>query len=199
MTSFHRLNETGSRRKEVGLANYAILLAVLLAFLLGTAGTARAQVVQAADRGGLMISVGGTFSGDYLQYGERKMLGVSGFVDFDTPRSVGIEGEASFLTFHQTANVHDEVYSIGPRYHRSIGWKLQPYAKALVGLGEFNFPYNYAQGSYLVISPGAGVDYRLSRRIHIRVVDFEYQLWPQFTYGSMSSGSVSSGIRVRVF
>jgi hypothetical protein len=155
--------------------------------------------VQAADRGGLMISVGGMFSGNYVQYGERKMLGVSGFVDFDTPRRLGIEGEASFPMFHQTANVHDEVYSIGLRYHRNLSRKFQPYAKALVGLGEFNFPYNYAQGSYLVITPGAGIDYRLSRRIHVRAFDVEYQLWPQFTYGSMSAASVSSGIRVRVF
>ena len=199
MKSFHRFNEAGSGSQGVEFAGYAILPAVLLAFLLGMAGTVHAQVVQAADRGGLMISVGGTASGNYLQYGERKMLGVSGFADFDTPRSLGIESEASFLMFHQTANVHDEVYSIGPRYHRNIGWKLQPYAKALVGLGEFNFPYSYAQGSYLVITPGAGIEYRLSRRIHIRAVDFEYQLWPQFTFGSMSAASVSSGIRVRVF
>ena len=71
--------------------------------------------------------------------------------------------------------------------------------KALAGVGEFNFPYNYATGSYLVVAPGGGLDYRINRLIRIRVADFEYQLWPQFTYGSMSSFGVSTGIRVRIF
>jgi len=197
--SFHRVRKSRSGRQGILPGGHAIFSAVLLAICLGMPGAARGQVVPAADRGGLMLSAGGAFSGDYLQYGERKMLGVTGFVDVDTRRDFGIEGEASFKVFRQTANVHDMIYSIGPRYHMNVGGKLQPYAKAMVGLGEFNFPYNYAHGSYMVIAPGAGVDFRLTRRIHFRVADFEYQFWPQFTYGSMTSCSVSSGFSVRIF
>ena len=29
--------------------------------------------------------------------------------------------------------------------------------------------------------------------------DFEYQEWPQFTYGAMNTAGISAGIRVRLF
>ena len=54
----------------------------------------------------------------------------------------------------------------------------------------------------VVIAPGGGVDFRLNRRIHLRLADFEYQFWPQAAYGTtpaFSSIGVSSGIRVRIF
>jgi hypothetical protein len=126
------------------------------------------------------------------------MLGITGFADLDTRRRLGIEGEARWLVFHQTADVHATTYLIGPRYHVNMG-RFQPYAKALVGIGQFNFPYNYARGNYLVVAPGGGVDYRLSRRIYLRLADVEYQYWPQFDFGAMTSVGVSSGIRVRIF
>ena len=170
---------------------------VLLAVCLALSRPVSAQVVPAATGGGFTVSAGATGSGFVLQYGERKMLGVSGFVDADTRRGIGVEAEGRWLEFHQIADVHAETYSIGPRYHMNFG-RFQPYAKGLVGFGDFNFPYNLAHGSYLVITPGAGVDYRLSRRLHWRA-DFEYQLWPQVTFGSMSAYGVSTGIRVRIF
>jgi hypothetical protein len=160
--------------------------------------SAAGQVVQAGRADGDTLFAGVTGSGYYLQYGERKMLGFTGFVDADTRRRYGLEAEGSWMTFHQTANVHASTYTIGPRYRIVLG-RYQPYAKALVGIGEFNFPYNYAHGSYLVIAPGGGVDFRLSRRIRFRLADVEYQYWPQFTYGAMSSISVSTGIRFRIF
>jgi hypothetical protein len=153
---------------------------VLLGWPLGTALTASAQAVQSADAGGPLLSVGGTASGYYLQYGQIKLLGASVFVDADTRRHFGVEAEARWLQFHQ------------------IG-RFQPYVKVLAGVGEFNFPYNYATGSYLVVAPGGGLDYRINRLIRIRVADVEYQLWPQFTYSSMSSVGVSTGIRLRIF
>jgi len=140
--------------------------AVLLATLLGMARPASGQVVPAGQAGGVMLFAGATGSGYYLQYGERKMLGFSGFVDADTRRGYGLEAEGSWMIFHQTANVHTATYMIGPRYHMTFG-RYQPYAKALVGVGKFNFPYNYARGSYLVVAPGGGVDMRLSSRIRL--------------------------------
>jgi hypothetical protein len=175
--------------------------ALLLTACLSVLAPASAQVVPAATAGGFTVSAGAAASGFYLQYGGRKVLGISGFVDADTKRGLGIEAEGRWLEFHQTANVHAETYLVGPRYHMNFG-KFQPYAKGLVGVGDFNFPYNYGHGSYLVISPGAGVDYRLNRRLHWRA-EAEYQLWPQFNYGaantSMTSLGVSTGIRVRIF
>jgi hypothetical protein len=198
MKSLHRFSGMWSGKMGPRPTGQALLPVVFLAIFLALAHAASAQVIPSADAGGLTLFAGVTGSGYYLQYGERKMLGVTGFADLDTRRRLGIEGEARWLVFHQTADVHANTYAIGPRYHLNKG-RFQPYAKALVGIGQFNFPYNYATGNYLVVAPGGGVDYRLNHRIRLRLADFEYQYWPQFTYGAMSSFGVSTGIRVRIF
>jgi hypothetical protein len=33
----------------------------------------------------------------------------------------------------------------------------------------------------------------------LRLADVEYQFWPQFTYGSMTSAGVSVGLRYNIF
>jgi hypothetical protein len=206
------MQDAGSRR-EMNIFNILVQAwggrtartPVFLAIFLALAGAAQAQVVQSADAGGARLSVGGTASGYYLGYGELKIFGASAFVDADTLRRFGVEGEARWLTYHLKADQvgpgadeHATTYLAGPRYHLNLG-RFHPYVKALVGLGQFNYPYNYAQDNDLVIAPGGGLDFRLSHRVSLRAADFEYQLWPQFHYGQMSSFGLSSGIRVRIF
>ena len=177
-------------------AGAACALAVSI-FLAG-ACPASAQVVPAARQGGLSLSAGALGSGSFIQYGQRKMAGITAFVDADTRRRFGIEAEGQWLEWNQTANVHVETYSIGPRYHFEFG-RFQPYAKGLVGFGDFNFPYNYAYGRYFVVTAGGGLDIRLTRHIGFRAADIEYQDWPQFTFGNMTSVNLSAGLRVRIF
>jgi hypothetical protein len=176
----------------------ALCAAALFAVCIIASRTASGQVVPAADSGGYSLIVGATATGDILGYGDRKMLGVAAIADLDTRRRIGLEGEAQWLAFHQTANVHTTTYLIGPRYHLSYG-RFQPYIKGLVGFGQFNYPYNLGTDNDLVLEPGGGLDFRVTRRIRIRVADFEYQIWPQFHYGTFSSYGISTGIRVRVF
>jgi opacity protein-like surface antigen len=185
-------------RMRIGLRYGAALAAVCLVVCLGALGTARAQVVPSAAAGGFRLSAGGTGSGYDLQYGQRKMLGASAFVDADLMRGLGIEAEGRWLEYHQTDDVHVETYSVGLRYHMNLH-RFQPYVKGLIGYGDFNFPFNFAHGRYLVATAGGGVDYRVNHRIHIRVADVEYQDWPQFTYGAMTSVGVSAGLRVGIF
>ena len=185
------------RRPTLRRCNTLIGL-VLFFVTLVAARSASGQARESATAGGVSLWAGAGASGYYLQYGARKNLGVTGFVDADTIRRVGIEVEGRWLDFHQVADVHAETYMIGPRYHFNFS-RFQPYAKGLVGIGEFNFPYSYAHGSYLVVAPGAGVDYRLSHRWSVRVLDIEYQYWPQFTYGAMSSIGATTGLRYRIF
>jgi hypothetical protein len=172
--------------------------AALVAACLGMPAIARSQVLPQASAGGFKLSAGATGSGFYLQYGERKIAGASAFVDADVNRGLGIEAEGRWLEFHQTEDVHVETYSAGLRYHMNFG-RFQPYAKGLIGFGDFNFPLNFAHGRYLVATAGGGLDYHLTHRIHIRVADVEYQDWPQFTYGAMTSVGVSAGVRVGIF
>jgi hypothetical protein len=106
---------SGDRGAAAGAG--AIRLGAILALAAGLAGMAQAQTVPAGDKGGLAIWAGASGSGSYIQYGERKMVGVTGFVDADTRRRIGIEAEGQWLEFRQSANVHIETYSIGPRYH----------------------------------------------------------------------------------
>jgi hypothetical protein len=183
---------TGKPRLPGGAA---FALAVLI---LGFAGVLRAQVASPGRQEVLRLSAGVIGSGDTFQYGPRKMLGAGAFVDADTSGHYGIEAEGRWVEFHQRADVHAETYSIGGRYHFVFG-RFQPYAKGLVGFGDFNFPYNYATGRYLIVTAGGGVDYRWTHRITLRIADFEYQDWPQFTYGNMTSLNGSVGFKVRIF
>jgi hypothetical protein len=186
------------RRNRQPVLLYRWVAAFIAVFIaLAMAGAAHAQVPPAATSGGFGLSVGVTGSGEFVQYGERKMVGFTGFADFDTVRHLGVEGEAHIVQFRQTDNVHFSIYSIGGRYRLNYG-RLQPYAKGLIGLGYFNFPYNYATGRYVVVTAGGGVDYRLNHSIHIRAADAEWQYWPGFTYGSMTTLGVSAGIRVNI-
>ncbi len=180
------------------LRNIQWFLGFLLGAVLFTSPRAQAQIAESADVTHPSLWAGAAVSDYYIQYGERKMLGITGFVEADSAHHFGLEAEGRWLEFRQTANVHLETYTIGPRFHVDLG-RFQPYVKGLVGVGDFNFPYNYAHGSYLLVAGGGGVDYTLSHRWSIRLADLEYQDWPQFTFGAMSSVGVSSGIRYRVF
>jgi hypothetical protein len=179
-------------------ASFAAVFVLFFAALVTGPPMARAQAVYEARQGGLQVSAGALGSVYSIQYGQRKMAGITAFVDANTRRPLGIEAEGRWLEYNKTANVHVETYSIGLRYRFDAG-RFQPYAKGLVGFGNFNFPYNYASGRYLVVTAGGGVDFRWTPRISIRAADIEYQDWPQFTFGNMNSFGVSAGFRVRIF
>lgn len=172
--------------------------AILILLCLGWSPSARGQTREEADFARPSFWAGGEISGYRIEYGDRKMWGGSAWVDADPSSHIGIEAEGRWLEFHQTANVHLETFMIGPRCHRDLG-KFQPFVKGTVGFGNFNFPYNYASGRYLAIGAGGGVDFRLKRRWSMRLAEVQYQEWPNFTFGSMNSIGVSSGVRFRVF
>jgi hypothetical protein len=198
MKGFHHSGEVSGGGLGMLFGHRMVFTAMLAVVTLAAAHTAASQVVPSGDAGGFTLAAGGMASGYEVQYGQQKLLGVSAVVDVDTRRRIGIEGEARWLMFHETDGLHATTWSVGPRYHFSKG-KLQFYGKGLVGIGDFTFPYNYAYGRYLVISPGGGVDYRWRRKISFRLVDFEYQFWPQFTFGAMNSYGVSAGVRYHIF
>jgi opacity protein-like surface antigen len=196
----NNINGLGPRRSKRNVFFYGrkFLLVILLVFLIGGMHSAWGQVAEHGNEEHPSLWVGGGASVYYVQYGSQKLVGATGFTDADSARRIGIEGEGRWLEFHQFANVHAETYMIGPRYHFDIG-RFQPYIKGLAGLGRFNFPYNYAHGSYVSVALGGGLDYSLSHRWSVRIADVEYQDWPQFTFGAMTSVGVTSGIRYRIF
>lgn len=183
-------------------SSFAFLFAVVL---LVAAMPARAQSPQSAQYGDQSLSAGGVFNATRLQYGQHWVLGAGAFVDANLTWHYGIEGEATWTRWHTQSDTYDTTYLIGPRY-RFAGLdsgRLSPYAKFLIGDGDFNFPsYNGAStgtGNYFVMAPGGGFDYHWKPRFDIRLCDVEYQIWPQFTFGSVSNVSVSAGLSYRIF
>jgi opacity protein-like surface antigen len=197
MNNFDGFNKTPSTRLAPGKCHHIFIALVLVVLSVAACRPAWGQVIESANIGGVSLSVGGGVSGYYIQYGQLKNLGFNGFIDADNTRRFGVETEARWLEYHSSADVHVETYLGGLRYHFNTG-RFEPYVKGLCGLGRFGFPYNYADGSYFVIAPGGGVDYHLNRRWSVRV-DGEYQYWPQFTFGPMSSGGLSVGARYHIF
>jgi len=176
----------------------AVLSVALVAFCIAGSITASAQVVPAGYQERIAIHAGGTASEYYLQYGDTRLLGATAFSDIDIWRHYGIEGEARFLEFNQPVSIHAETYLAGPRARVNLG-RFQVYGKGLVGFGVFHYPRGFGTDNDFVVAPGGGIDYHITKRVHIRLADFEYQYWPEFHYGPMSSFGISAGFRVRIF
>jgi hypothetical protein len=181
----------------------------LLAFCVFCAGvlTAHAQVEPTATRPQFGLSagaIGSVFQPDYAGNGvsesaPNSLWGVGGYVDFRFRRWLQFEGEARWLRFNQYANIYEDNYLIGPRLPIRKFGKFTPYGKALFGYGKMNFQYNFAYGRFADIALGGGVDYDLSRRLSVRVGDFEYQLWPNWVNGTLKPYGASFGVAYRIF
>lgn len=200
MRFIHNLwfSEIQKTRIELRVKVFLALLAPAL--LLASAASARAQVTPPGNRGELHLSVGGTGSFDTVNYGSRQMFGATAFVDAESTGHFGLEGEARFIEFpSQMDDVHAETYSVGGRYHWVLTNHWQPYAKALIGFGNFNYAYSLGQDHDLVVTAGGGVDFRWTRRVFLRVADFEYQDWPEAHYSNLVPYNLSAGIKVRIF
>ncbi len=207
---FVRRGEAIGDRRESTAARLLGFRSALLPLALAAGGlcmvsAARAQSAPDATAEGYHLYAGGVASAYDLDYSQAKKMGASVFVDVDNLHHYGVEGEARWLSFPLQPNepipsvdVHATTYLIGPRYSRVYG-RFQPYLKGLVGIGQINLSYNFGADSCFVAAPGAGVDFRLTRRISWRAADVEYQFWPQFEYGTLKSYGVSSGIRIKIF
>jgi hypothetical protein len=176
----------------------ALRIAAGLGVLLLAQG-ARGQALSTAGGPGSYLAVGGGVSAFQEDYGQQVIGGAMAFVDMNPTWRYGLEGEARWLNYHTNEQVTEANYLGGVRV---MLWKprsrLQPYGKFLVGVGHINFPFNYATGNYLAMAPGVGVDIHVNDRWSVRAADFEYQLWPQFTYGQLKPYGVSAGLRYRI-
>jgi hypothetical protein len=131
-------------------------------------------------------------------YPDNVLLGAGAFVDFNVSEWWGIEAKGQWLRFHEFAQVHEDTYLIGPRLLVPVG-RFRFYGKALYGFGRFAFPYGYVQEQDPVLAFGGGVDYRLTRRISVRMLDGEYQRWLNFQNKGLSPYGASAGIVYRIF
>ena len=151
------------------------------------------QVVAAQKGGPPPLSVGGYFSTFAPDYGPNRLYGLGVYADLDVFHHLGAEGEVRFLRFHQSSNIHEDHYLVGPRYSFQHG-RFSPYVKFLIGAGELNYQDHVGHSGFFAIAPGGGVDYRLSRHFNLRA-DYEYQYWPSAPAlpGFHSSGMTPQG------
>ena len=176
-----------------------LALALLILRSLSVAGNAVAQASATATGPGSFVAVGAGISGFTTDYGHNHLAGGFTVIDVNPQWRVGFEGEARFLRWHANEQVTESNYLGGVRV---VVWphprRWSPYAKFLAGAGEITLPYGYAHGGFLTYAPGAGLDVALTDRLAVRVVDFEYQHWPEFSYGALSPYGVSAGVSVRL-
>jgi hypothetical protein len=173
------------------------IIALLFLLLAGGAVSARAQVVPSAYASGFSLSAGGEVSGfqpDYIGTGvpadaafHGLLAGPGAYVDVKFTRWVQLEGEARWMRLNRpVGGIYEDNYLVGPRLplYRLRFWHATPYAKGLVGYGKLNFEDGNGWGRYTAIAIGGGLDVKASRRLTLRLPDFEYQLWPSWTEGA---------------
>jgi hypothetical protein len=200
MRFFHNFGFWEIQKTGIKFRASTLLALLAPALLLASARIACAQTTPAGHRGELHLSAGGTGSFDTIQYGSRQMYGVGAFVDAESTGHFGLEAEGRWIEFpSQLDNVHAETYSIGGRYHWVLTNHWQPYVKGLIGFGNFNYAYGLGQDHDLVVTEGGGMDFHWTRRVYLRVADFEYQEWPEAHYGNLTPLNLSAGLKVRIF
>jgi hypothetical protein len=189
-------------------------LAVLVFVLAAGVTASSAQVVPSAYARGMAVTAGGEFSvfqPDYAGFGvpqssSNHLYGIGAYVDVKFTRWVQIEAEGRWLNFNQFDGIYENNYLIGPRLPiTQLRFKrATPYAKALIGYGRLNFENNNGWGRYTDLALGGGLDIKMTKRIDVRLPDFEYQMWPDWSEGTIKTYTlnpygVSVGVSYKIF
>jgi hypothetical protein len=158
--------------------SFFLLCLLLLSYCAGLRPNRLEAQAAPAVRGGAGLWSGAEYSNFSPDFGpSQRLSGIGGYLDLNWNSRYAAEAEVRFLRFNGFSSQYQDNYLIGPKITILPKGKLRPYAKVLVGLGKFNFPYQLGYGTYFALALGAGVDYRLSPRISIRA-EYEYQFWP---------------------
>ena len=161
-----------------------------LLFLLGGASVLYSQAIPTASRAA-DVQIGAGYSIARPDYVQQTFPGFAAYADFDFRPHIGIEGE-----FHQVYSTngdrsYERTYAIGGRYFRTYG-ALVPYVKAMVGRGDFNYPFGYTELGYNLFAAGVGADFKLGPWLRIRG-EYEFQKWTSFPNGGFTPQIVTIG------
>jgi opacity protein-like surface antigen len=161
---------------------------IFTALLVATVMPAHAQVAPSASQGGLPIVLGGGFSDFSIDWGPgKRMEGISAWADWFPNRlpaslsGLGVEVEGRDIDFARPAvitRMRQDTGVGGAIYTWNRYRSFRPYAKYLFGIGSIEFPPSgtYSHDTFLVLSPGGGMEYHAWGHIWIRG-DYEYQFW----------------------
>jgi opacity protein-like surface antigen len=183
-------------KKSCLLAALSLPLAFLPASL-------HAQATAAASRTG-GINVGITYTNSNQDEFTQRLQGISIYSTFDLSAHIGLEADAHLPSLISSFdNYTESSFDIGVRYYHPVR-KFLPYGKLMVGFGSANAPNNSeivgggAPGSYFLLAAGGGLDYRLTDKITIRAIDYEYQDWTNFPPNGLTPSMISVGFAYRV-
>lgn len=154
----------------------AILTALSTALI---PAAARAQAAPSAFGPGKSLWAGAeysSFSASFPYQSGQRISGTGAFVDYHLNGRLALEAEAHFLRFGGFENSTESSYLAGPKFFLFARGNFRPFAKALVGVGRIHYPYTIGDANYFALAPGAGTEYRLSRRWMLHT-DYEYQMW----------------------
>jgi len=124
-----------------------------------------------------------------------KFKGFHLYFDLDFRHHLGIEGEFHKVNQDDPGKEYEKTYEIGPRYSRQYKDGLfRPYIKGMYGRGVYNFKDDVANIAYNIVAVGGGLDIRATRRINVRVFDYEYQQWFGYPPHGISPQVASFGV-----
>jgi len=181
---------------------------VFVFIVLAAAVSGSAQVSESATGRQLTITGGGFGSafnpndGNHALYGAgtNHLVGLGTFVDVHFTHWIQIQGEARWLRFDQYAGEHMDNYFIGPKVPIHQFGRTNVYGKVMIGMGKMTFPHNFGYGTFTALAYGGGLDYKLSPKLTVRAVDFEFQQWPLFLNNTaLYPYGVSVGLGYKVF
>ena len=177
------------------LFSRSLACAVLLAGAI-LPNVSQSQVVPAIKGGGSQINIFGLYSlvnpdgtstldyppgstvPAYLKNWASQWNSEGGTVgaDFRLGRFIFGQPALAFRATFSTGNFAKEnTYLFGPELHYAFG-RLRPYGNFLIGPGDITYENGFKDNS-IVYDIGGGLDYHLTRRFSVRVVDFQYQFW----------------------
>jgi hypothetical protein len=178
------------------LHSRSLAFAILLAGAI-LPNVSQAQVVPAIKNGGSQINVygfyslvnpdgkstldyppGATFPQQVLnRFGSWSAGGGGAGADFRLGRfAFGQPALGARYTISTGNFATETTYMFGPELHYEFG-KFHPYGDFMIGKGDIKYDSTNFNDDSIVYEFGGGVDYHLTHRWSIRMVDFQYQLW----------------------
>ena len=152
-------------------------LLVLMMLFLPAAFAVQAQVIPAYHGKVNSLWVGAEFANYSASFPYKSSVRVNGiglFANYDMNKHLGVEATVRMLKSKTIYSESENNYLVGARYRIGIYGNFQPYARVLLGLSSIQFPL--VSGRYFAFAPGAGVRYRLTRKVSL-VGEYEYQYW----------------------
>ena len=157
-----------------------------------------AQAIKPELKSSIQVGIGFTAAAPDFAPGSIK--GFSIYANYDVGKHFGLVGEINEVRFGTPHDIGEASYLYGARYQFPHGI-FHPYAKALFGLGSFQYEKGLNPTSttlhFAAYAIGGGIDLQATRHISIRAADFEYQFEPQFSPHGLNPFQGTAGVAYR--